>query len=112
MEREPLMVDLVHPTGNQFVRELLRALDEREMLGPFHTPLGFPASTWTRFFPNPLRTECVRRTYPMSPAKLRTHPGRESLRLAAQKLRWSSLSRHEKGWASIDQVYRDLDRAV
>jgi glycosyltransferase involved in cell wall biosynthesis len=48
----------------------------------------------------------------MSPDKLRTRPGREFLRLAAQKLRWSYLNRHEKGWASIDQVYQDLDRAV
>jgi glycosyltransferase involved in cell wall biosynthesis len=27
-------------------------------------------------------------------------------------LRWSFLDRHETGWASVDQVYRDLDRAV
>src|ERR1019366_531763 len=106
MEHESFMVDLVHPTGNQFVRHLLRALDERGMLGAFHTTLGFPASTWTRFFPNPIRAECARRTYPMSSAKLRTRPGRESLRLAAQKLRWSYLSRHEKGCASIDQVWQ------
>jgi glycosyltransferase involved in cell wall biosynthesis len=112
MERESFMVDLVHPTGNQFVRHLLQALDERGMLGAFHTTLGFPASTWTRFVPNPIRAECARRTYPLSPDKLRTRPGREFLRLAAQKLRWSYLSRHEKGWASMDQVCQDLDRAV
>jgi glycosyltransferase involved in cell wall biosynthesis len=112
MERESFMVDLVHPTGNQFVRHLLQALEERGMLGAFHTTLGFPASTWTRFFPNPIRAECARRTYPMSPSKLRTRPGREFVRLVAQKLQWSGLSRHEEGWAGIDQVYRDLDRAV
>jgi glycosyltransferase involved in cell wall biosynthesis len=43
---------------------------------------------------------------------LRTRPGREFARLVAQKLRWSGLSRHEEGWASIDQVCRDLDHAV
>jgi glycosyltransferase involved in cell wall biosynthesis len=112
MEPASFMIDLVHPTGNQFVRHLLQALEERGMLGAFHTTLGFPASTWTRFFPDPIRTECVRRTYPMSADKLRTRPGREFLRLAAQKLGWSYLSRHEKGWASIDQIYQDLDRAV
>jgi glycosyltransferase involved in cell wall biosynthesis len=112
MERESLMVDLAHPTGNQFVRHLLQALDEKGMLATFHTTLGFPASTWTRFLPNPLRAECLRRTYPLSREKLRARPGRESVRLAAQKLRWSSLSEHEKGWASVDQVYQDLDRAV
>jgi len=112
MQGESLMVDLVHPTGNAFVRQLLQALDERGMLGAFHTTLGFPASTWTRFLPNPIRAECLRRTYPMSPDKLRTRPGREFLRLATRKLGWSYLSRHEKGWASIDQVCQDLDRTV
>ena len=112
MEREASMVDLVHPTGNQFVRHLLQALEERGMLGLFYTTLGFPASTWTRFLPSSIRAECVRRTYPMSPEKLRTRPGRESVRLATQKLRWNYWSRHEKGWASADQVYQDLDKAV
>jgi len=112
MESNSLMVDLVHPTGNQFVRYLLEALEAKNMLGTFHTALGFPDSTWTRFLPNPLRAECARRTYPMSSHKLRARPFRESVRLVAQKLRWSSLTRHETGWASIDQVYQDLDRAV
>ena len=112
MEREPFMIDLVHPTGNTFVRQLLQALEERGMLGAFQTTLGFPAPTWTRFMPDPIRAECARRTYPLSPAKLRTRPGREFLRLATQKLGWSYLSRHEKGWASIDQVCQDLDRTV
>jgi len=106
------MVDLVHPTGNQFVRHLLQALEERGMLGVFHTTLGFTASSWTRFLPNPIRAECARRTYPISPARLRTRPGREFMRLVAQKLRGSGSSRHEEEWAGIDQVYRDLDRAV
>jgi glycosyltransferase involved in cell wall biosynthesis len=109
---ESLLIDLVHPTGNQFVRHLLEALDGRNMLGTFYTTFGFPASTWTRFAPNPIRAECVRRTYPISGAKLRARPGRELVRLAAQKLHWSYLSRHENGWASVDQVYQDLDRAV
>jgi glycosyltransferase involved in cell wall biosynthesis len=112
MERESLMIDLVHPTGNQFVRELLQALEAKGMLGTFHTTLGFPASTWTRFFPNPIRDECARRTYPMSQERLLARPGRESVRLAAQKLHLSFLSEHEKGWASVDKVYQDLDRAV
>ncbi len=110
--RESVTVDLVHPTGNQNVRQVLRALDERGMLGAFHTTLGFPASTWTRFFPNPIRAECERRTYPLSPDQLRTRPGREFVRLAARKLRWPYVSRHEEGWASIDQICQELDRTV
>src|SRR5271154_6455816 len=112
MERESFLVDLVHPTGNQFVRHLLQALEERGMLGVFHTTLGFAESTWTRFLPNPIRGECERRTYSTARDKLRTRPVREFVRLASQKLQWSYLSRHEQGWACVDQVYQDLDRAV
>ncbi len=107
-----MTVDLVHPTGNQFVRHLLAGLEASGRLGTYHTTLGFPASTWTRHLPNPIRAECVRRTYPLPPDKLRARPLREIARLAGQKLRWSSLIRHEVGWASVDQVYQDLDRAV
>ena len=112
MERSSLTVDLVHPTGNQFVRHLLEALEEKGMLGVFHTGLGFPASSWTRFLPGSLRAECVRRTYSLPSAKVRARPAREAVRLAAQKLRWPYFTQHEKGWASADQIYRDLDRAV
>jgi len=106
------MIDFIHPTGNQNVRQVLQALDEKGMLGTFHTTLGFSSGTRTRFLPGPLRAECARRTYRVSPDKIDSRPGREAIRLAAQKLKWKSLTRHETGWASIDQVYRDLDRAV
>ena len=106
------MIDLVHPTGNQNVRQVLQALDEKGVLGTFHTSLGFPSGTWTRFLPGTLRTECARRTYRLSPEKIHARPGREATRLISQKLKWTSLNRHEVGWASVDQVYRDLDRTV
>jgi hypothetical protein len=112
MNRPSLKIDLVHPTGNQFVRYLLEALDQQRMLGTFYTALGFPEKTWTRFLPGSLRSECVRRTYPMAGEKLRAYPWRETVRLAAQKLRWPSLIRHEEGWACVDRVYQELDRTV
>ncbi len=109
---EKRLVDLVHPTGNQFVRHLLCALEESGRLGTFHTALGFTESSWTRLLPNPIRAEALRRTYAMPRDKVRARPGREAVRLAAQKVKWSYVSRHEEGWASVDQVYQDLDRAV
>ena len=112
MDTERMTVDLVHPTGNQFVRHLLVALEASGKLGAYHTTLGFPAETWTRYLPNSIRAECARRTYPLAPDKLRTRPAREITRLLGQKLHWSYLTRHELGWASVDQVYQDLDRAV
>ena len=66
------MIDFVHPTGNQNVRQVLTALDEAGMLGTFYTSLGFPASSWTRHLPGSLRAECLRRTYAISPEKMRT----------------------------------------
>ena len=106
------LIDLVHPTGNQFVRSLLQALEESNRLGIFHTALGFSEAKPPRFLPGPLRQEFLRRSYAISPERLRARPGREALRLAAQKFRWPFLSRHETGWASVDQVYQDLDRTV
>jgi glycosyltransferase involved in cell wall biosynthesis len=107
-----MKVDLVHPTGNQFVRYLLSALEAKGMLGTYDTALGFPKGNWTRNLPGLVRAECLRRTYPLPPEKLRTRPLREFVRLVSQKMRWSSLLRHETGWACVDQVYQDLDRSV
>jgi glycosyltransferase involved in cell wall biosynthesis len=112
MESKTPIVDVIHPTGNQNVRQVLEALESNGWLGEFNTTLGFSSSTRMSYFPRAIRTECLRRTYPLVPQKLRTHPFREVTRLVAQKLRWSSLTRHEDGWASIDQIYRDLDRTV
>ena len=106
------MIDFVHPTGNQNVRQVLGALEARGLLGTFHTSLGFPSGTWTQNLPGSLRAECVRRTYQLPAAKMHTRPAREFVRLLAQKMKWPALTRHETGWASIDQVYRDLDRTV
>ena len=69
MDSHTPIVDFVHPTGNQNVRQVLQALDERGMLGSFHTTLGFASGTWTQFLPGALRTECARRTYRLSPEK-------------------------------------------
>ncbi|MEJ0000670.1 MAG: glycosyltransferase family 4 protein [Verrucomicrobiota bacterium] len=112
MERKPLTVDLVHPTGNQFVRSLLGALEESGRLGLFHTALGFATGRSPRFLPGGWRGEAQRRSYDLAPSRVIARPGRESLRLLAQKLGWSFLNRHETGWASVDAVYQDLDRAV
>ena len=42
----------------------------------------------------------------------RASSARETVRLAAQKLKWKSLIRHEEGWACVDRVYGDLDETV
>jgi glycosyltransferase involved in cell wall biosynthesis len=42
--------------------------------------------------------------------KIDVHPLRESVRLLAGILPAKALTRHESGWASIDQVWQSLDR--
>jgi len=106
------LVDLVHPTGNQFVRHLLEALEQGGKLGAYYTAFGLPESPLTQLLPTSIRAECERRTYPLPQEKIHTRPRRELVRLLSQKLRWSFLTRHETGYACVDQVYQDLDQAV
>jgi glycosyltransferase involved in cell wall biosynthesis len=94
------------------VRHLIEALEREGMLGAFYTAFGLPESPLTDLLPGSIRAECQRRTYPLAPEKMHTRPGRELLRLLSQKMRWSFLTRHETGYACVDQVFRDLDGAV
>ena len=94
-----------HPTGSTFVRQAASALAEAGLLGEFHTALAFFGSGW----PGELR----RRVYPESLREFtQRHTWREIVRLSATRLGWDFLTRHEHGWASVDKVYRSLDRKV
>lgn len=98
-------VVLSHPTGNAFVREAASALAEAGLLGEFHTTLAFFGSAW--------KGELSRRVYPEVLKKItRRHPWRETARLVSLRLDAGALTRHEHGWASVDAVYRSLDRKV
>ncbi len=59
------------------------------------------------------KREIGRRIFPEAPWE-RTHvrPMRETARLVAGRMRWAGPTRHETGWASVDEVYRELDRDV
>ena len=107
------MILVSHPTGNTFVRALLRGLDEVHRLGGFATSLGFAGTpTWTSILPPRLRQEVDRRAYEIPARRLNSFPWREFARLLAQRLQWVSLIRHETGWACVDAVYRSLDATV
>jgi len=100
------VVVVSHPTGNTFVRALLAGLEKRGLLTTFHTTIGFSNS-------NPLPFgEAARRVYELPKTKLKTHMAREVVRLVASKAKLTGLTAHEKGWAAIDNVYRDLDARV
>jgi len=108
-----MRIVVAHPTGNQFVRALLSTLQQREMLSRFYTTMAVsPDSWWLKLFPAGLRAELTRRSFPVSGHLLDTRPGLELARCILPKLGYKRAVRHETGFASLDQVYMDLDRFV
>jgi starch synthase len=98
-------VVFAHPTGNANVRQAALALEEAGLLEEFHATLAFFGSGW--------RGELRRRVYPDALRKFtRRHPWREAVRVVAGRIGLESLIRYETGWASVDAVYRSLDRKV
>src|SRR5256714_7225299 len=107
------MILLVHPFGNANVRAVLAALDRSDRLAKFITTLGWSnTSPILRALPKKLRAEMMRRGYDLPHYKIRTHPMREIVRQLAAKVGLDWLTKHERGWASIDRVWRDLDRVA
>lgn len=108
------MLLITHPTGNTFVRALLVALEQAGELGSFQTTVAAQASDWyVRLIPQTFRKELLRRTYDIPNSKISARPFRELVRLVVSKSNINFLlTAHETGWASIDSVYRDLDRYV
>lgn len=108
------MILLSHPFGNANVRAVLDALQESELLARYVTALGWSNhARWLQLLPDSMRAKLVRRAYKIPSSKMQLEPAREITRLLAGD---SSLARqlveHERGWASIDQVWRSVDRAA
>lgn len=103
------LIVVSHPTGNQNVRQVLRALHEAGLLGEFHTSLRWnPEWPVNLILPDRLRSELNRRSYPHVPQeRIIVRPLRESLRLLAGKL-----GVRELGGFSTPQVAYSLDRAT
>lgn len=103
-----------HPTGNANLRAVLRGLDGAGALAEFWTTLGLPTSlSRAGWLPERARRRLSQRSFAEAPwARTRIHPLREAGRLVARSARVGALTLHETGWASVDGVYRDLDRAV
>jgi glycosyltransferase involved in cell wall biosynthesis len=80
-----------HPTVNAFNRALVEALERAGRLAEFHTTIAFG-----------------RRAVAVPRQRLRLHPWRELVRLAAQRLGWKDRG----GAIGIDSVYRAFDAAV
>lgn len=100
-----------HPTGNTFVRALLSGLLEQGRLEAFYTTVAvWPDAPYLALLPGALRKELLRRTYDLPEPLVHQRPWRELARLTSSRWTLPVLTAHETGWASVDAVYRDLDR--
>ena len=105
------MILVAHPFGNANVRALLAVLVEQGLLAKYVTTLGWSRDAeWLRRVPNRWRKQIERRSYAVAAADVEAHPLREMVRLVGAALKAHPLIRHERGWASIDAVWQDLDR--
>jgi len=107
-------VVVAHPLGNQFVRHLTHALVAKGMLAEYCTCIDWrPGPLAKRLWPDGVRAEMQRRSYPEIPASLvASRPFREFMRLVAGRVGLSALTRHETGALSVDAICRDFDRWV
>jgi starch synthase len=103
-----------HPTGNANMRAVLRGLQRVGALEEFCTTVGLPPCIdRASLLSEKIRRRLSQRSFPEAPWKAtRLRPWREVTRLAARGARLTALTQHETGWASVDAVYRDLDKAV
>lgn len=88
------MIAVAHPTVNAFVRALVEALDREGRLAAFHTTIA-----WGR------------RAVRVGRGRLHCQPWREMARLTAGRVgRIGRFGGRGPAWATVDAVYRALDR--
>jgi len=107
------MILVSHPHGNANVRAVLHALEREGILGKYFTTLGLSRAAAERLpLPGKFSRQLLRRAYDLPPGKISWEPFREVIRLAALRLHWESLIRHETGSMSVDAVWQALDRRM
>lgn len=106
------MIHLVHPTGNTFVRALLEGLQESKTDFRFWTTIASSTPRLNFLLPKRFHDQLARRCFPVPRKRIGTRPLREWARLLSSSIGIKALTHHESGWASVDAVYRDLDRSV
>ncbi|MBY0359177.1 MAG: glycosyltransferase family 4 protein [Candidatus Obscuribacterales bacterium] len=98
---------------NSNVQQSAAALAEASLLQSFHTTLAFSKNdVFIRLLNNGLKSQFLRRTFPINHNLIITHPAREFCRLALQRVGAKFLPAEENSPFSIDSVGRDFDRSV
>ena len=103
-----------HPTGNANVRNAAQAFAEGCGLEAFFTTIAvFESGFLSRISALPGLGEFKRRRYPeILKSVTNTSPYLELLRLTSLKIGFHQFLHHEFGLASVDVIYRNLDRHV
>jgi glycosyltransferase involved in cell wall biosynthesis len=110
--KEHKKILFVFPSSNENVRADLSSLAHAGMLAAAYTTIALPPCR--RLFsvlPRSLREAWQHRVFNES-QYIKSFPARRVVHQAARRLRFSALTRHEVGWASVDAVSKDLDRRV
>jgi glycosyltransferase involved in cell wall biosynthesis len=108
---EPMII-FSHPTGNANVRAALASLFEAGILGEFHTTVAsYPGNLWDLLGRTHWGREFQRRRFDnrIKPMTVQ-HPFRELGRMAATRMNFRWLDRHETGVFCMDEIYQTLDR--
>jgi len=108
------MILVSHPTGNEFSREAIRALNDAGLLSEFWTSVSWnERHPLNRVLPRSVSSELGRRSFShIGRNQLHCHPWVEVGRLTAQKLNLPRVLRHETGIFCVDAVYQSLDARV
>jgi glycosyltransferase involved in cell wall biosynthesis len=105
---------LTHALGNANVRAALSGFNSAGTLDAFYTAIAcFENDLLFKLGSINSLSEIRRRSFDSSLQSLtQTHPFREMGRLLATKFKLKSLTAHETGYFSIDQVLNELDMAL
>jgi len=104
---------VTHPTGNRNVRAVISSFEEAGILAKFSTTLAVDQQSFlVNLLPDQLQKEFIRRSYPINFDRIHTRPFLELSRNILPKIGFKNSVAHQSGFASVDKVYVDLDKAT
>ncbi|MDB4902316.1 MAG: glycosyl transferase family 1 [Mucilaginibacter sp.] len=110
-----MKVILSHPTGNANVRAVANAFAQENMLSAFYTTIScFPETFLDYLSGYHYFAEIKRRQYDpiLKPYTEMLIPWMEAGRMLSTKFGFKALTKHETGVFSVNNIYREFDKAV